>query len=414
MPFHIFLSQWLSTYTGGLDEWKLGKDVVTAVLVLTAVCSVWAFRRGTRLFNRLVIFAAVYGALHLLLWAVHPDLYKQSALLGIIYNNRVVWYLLIGYGARLLYPEGFVWRRIVTIVLIISTVVAALGVLQYFLPKDILTHFGYSTARGVKPNFFIDDNPEFPRIMSTIRDPNTLAAYLMVPTALLVHIVLRLRDWRKKITATALLALHVAALYLTFSRSAWAAAAVMIILVVWWAYRSALWAIVRRYRLMLAALVLIIGVVAFTQRHNANINGVLTHATTAQVGQYDSNQYHLHYVAKGLEGIVHQPLGHGPGTAGLASIQNPHGGLLTENYYIQIGYEVGVAGLALFVAMNVGVYVYLWRSKGVWHPVLLASFWAYVIMNMLLQIWSNEAVALQWWLLAGVALAADVKATPKV
>jgi hypothetical protein len=64
--------------------------------------------------------------------------------------------------------------------------------------------------------------------------------------------------------------------------------------------------------------------------------------------------------------------------------------------------------------MNVGVYVYLWRSKGVWHPVLLASFWAYVIMNMLLQIWSNEAVALQWWLLAGVALAADVKATPKV
>jgi hypothetical protein len=406
MPFHIFLSQWLSTYTGGLNEWKLAKDVITAILVIFTPILVWLQRRGTRLFNWLVLFAAVYALLHLLLWAVHLDIYKQSALLGIIYNNRVVWYLLIGFGARLLYPEGFAWQRIVKIVLIISTIVAALGALQYFLPKDILTHFGYSTARGVKPNFFIDDNPEFPRVMSTIRDPNTLGAYLLLPVALITGLTAKVKSWRHRIELAALWLLHILAIVLTFARSAWLATALVVILVIWWNYHAWLGRMFKRWWPIVAILVVMAGVGAYATKNTSFVKGVIVHSTGKPKAAHDSDGFHLLFVENGLKGIAHDPFGYGPGTAGLASIQNPKGSFLTENYYVQIGYEVGVVGLALFVLLNIVVYrQLLQRNDNQLTVALLATFWGYILVNMLLHIWSNEAVAAQWWILAGLAIA---------
>lgn len=72
---------------------------------------------------------------------------------------------------------------------------------------------------------------------------------------------------------------------------------------------------------------------------------------------------------------------------------------------MQIGYEVGLLGLAVFIGLNAYAYVLIRRAHGVWGVVLLASFWAYVVTNMLLHTWSNEAVAAQWWILAGVVMA---------
>jgi hypothetical protein len=106
-----------------------------------------------------------------------------------------------------------------------------------------------------------------------------------------------------------------------------------------------------------------------------------------------------------LVGAARDPLGHGPGTAGLASIQNPAGGQLTENYYVQIAYELGAVGALLFIMFNIWLYVRIRRRGDYMATILLASFWGYVVTNMLLHTWSNEAVTAQWWLLAGMALA---------
>ncbi|MBX6334876.1 hypothetical protein IRY61_06100, partial [Candidatus Saccharibacteria bacterium] len=81
--------------------------------------------------------------------------------------------------------------------------------------------------------------------------------------------------------------------------------------------------------------------------------------------------------------------------------------------YIQIGYEVGVIGLAIFIALNVFVYIRLWRQGNDLARVLCAGFWAYVLTNMLLHTWSNEAVAAQWWLLAGALLGKPTSSTIK-
>jgi hypothetical protein len=122
----------------------------------------------------------------------------------------------------------------------------------------------------------------------------------------------------------------------------------------------------------------------------------------------DSNDLHVSFVRRGIDGIVDKPTGHGPGTAGIVSIQNPDGGLLTENYFVQIGYEVGVVGLALFAAVLFAIEKRLAMVKN--NPlaaVLFAAFWGFLFMTMLAHLWTNEAVAVLWWLLAGVSIASS-------
>lgn len=387
--------------------WKAAKDVLLAVVTLFVFCLVWGMGRATKLFWVVSGLTVLYAVLHLAVWAAHPDIYKPSAILGLTYNLRLPCFVILGYGATLLWPDISRRTTVIKVVLAISGVVALLGVLQYFLPKDILTHFGYSVARGVKPNFFIDDNSAFPRVMSTLRDPNSLGAYLIVPLTLTSLLLLEAKKRAKRLLLAGSLAILLLAEWLTYSRSALAASLLAIALVTWWHYRAWVAQTLHRFWPLVIALVLLMGVAGYSQRHNQSISGVVTHTTNKQTGQYDSNQLHIIFVKRGLHGIAQNPWGHGPGTAGLASIQNPKGSFLTENYYVQVGYEVGVLGLLVFVTLNLVVWTQLWRQRNnTLASVLLATGVAYVVMNMLLHTWSNEAVACQWWLLAGMSLAA--------
>lgn len=406
MPFHIFLAQSLSLVTGGLDVWKIAKDVLVALTTIAVCVLVITYKRSTQTFLLLGGATLVYIGLHLVVWVAHPHIYRESAILGSTYNVRLLCFLLIGYGAILLYPGIFQTRVIMRLAVGVAVVVAALGVVQYFLPRDILTHIGYGIDRGARANFSIDNAAGFTRVMSTLRDPNSLAAYLLVPMSAVTVVVLRNDSRRRRIAAATALSVMGVAMIMTFSRSAWMAAIITLGLTVLWRYRSFAVTFVKRFGFALVALVILGAGIAYSQRHSSFVTSYITHSSQGST-DIDSNEYHWLFVKQGIEGIVHQPLGHGPGTAGLASIQNPKGSFLTENYYVQIGYELGLIGLLVFVGMQVWIYMQLWRRRtdGILPVILLASFWGYVLMNMLLHTWSNEAVACQWWLLAGMALA---------
>ncbi len=409
MPFHVFLSQSLSLLTGGLDVWKLAKDVALGMFVVFTFCLVWRKRREVDTLKPLLLLGVFYLLLHFLVWTAHPAIYRNSALLGIIYNNRLFGYAFVGLGAGLLLGVKEMIKKpalLLRLTVGISTLVAIFGVAQYFLPHNILAHVGYGVDRGTLPAFFIDNKPNLPRIMSTLRDPNSLGAYLILPITALTALLLTSATIKRRVLLTALLALHAAALVLTFSRGAWAAALLSIGLLVAWQYGRRVLVLARRYWLVLAVMVALCGIGLFAARHTYILKSALTHSTGKPQAAYDSNGFHWVFAKRGLEGIVHNPFGHGPGTAGLASIQNPAGSFLTENYYIQVGYEVGIIGVGVFVAMNVWVYRALLRHKDRLLVLsLLCSFWAYVLMNMLFHMWSNEAVAAQWWILAGFGLA---------
>ena len=408
MPFHIFLSQWLSTYTGGLEVWKIGKDIALFLLVLFTICLVWLKGKSNKIFNTLVFVAAGYAALHILIWVINPDIYRRSAEIGLIYNMRLLLFAILGAGSVIMLPK-FVFSSVIKVILIVSTVVASLGLLQYVLPGDLLTHFGYSLDRGARAAFYIDDNHALPvRIMSTLREPNALAAYLLLPSAALGLYALRLRKRRMRIIVSSALAVHLIAIVLTASRSALIGVILALILVLWWQYQDWFVGMIKRFWPVLAVGIVLVASSLFMIRSTAFFDNYIAHSNkNEQVKDLDSNQYHALYIQQGLEGIERKPLGHGPGTAGLASIQNPNGGQLTENYYLQIGFEIGVLGLLMFVAINAWIYMIITKSGVKDIPVILcASFWGYVVMNMLLHTWSNEAVACQWWTLAGMVMGA--------
>lgn len=414
MPFHIFLAQSVSLATGGLDAWKVGKDIFLLVACLFTICLVYVQGKGNRAFSWLLGATVLYGLVHLLVWKFNPDIYGRSAMLGIIYNMRLPLFAILGLGSALLLPK-FVFSSAIKVILIISTIVAFLGVVQFFLPGDILTHFGYGIDRGARPSFYIDDNTALPpRIMSTLREPNALGAYLILPATALFTLVLGAKEYRKRLLLGGALLLHGCAVLLTFSRSAWLGLALSLLLAFWWQYRKNISGLFRKYWPALACVALLMGAATFSIRNTHFFEQYIVHGNSEeQIQDLDSNDYHVLFLKKGLEGIRDNPEGHGPGTAGLASIQNPKGSFLTENYFVQIGYELGIIGLAVFIAINAWMFRHLLRIGGQWAVILISSFWAYVLTNMLLHTWANEAVAAQWWILAGLAIGASVSARSK-
>lgn len=405
MPFHVFLSQWLSTYTGGLELWKAGKDIV--VLLIGPPALYVAYKQGLLsrpLMRWLVGLTVVFGAQHMLFLAFAPGLDRQTALEASVYNNRFLWYSLLGITAGAVATKKEV-GTITKLVLIVSSVVAMLGVAQYFLPKDLLTHFGYSVARGVKPAFYIDDKPDFPRIMATIRDPNSLGAFLVLPITLLTLVFIKSK---KKLLFAGLLMLHVLALFLTFSRGAWLGTAISLGLVVALNYRVKLKGSLFNYRFLVIGLLIVVVGASLLLKNTYAFQNLVFHSDKSTI-QADPNELRVSLQKQAVQGIIDKPIGHGPGTAGVVAIRNVNGGILTENYYLQIAYEVGVVGLIVFclVLVLVGKGLYMQRndsSQRLLRYALLASLGGYLFIALLIHLWSNEAVAAQWWLLSGLVL----------
>jgi hypothetical protein len=398
MPFHVFLSQWLSTYSGQLDTWKVWKDVLLFAGILLVAALVYIRRSfKDRYFWIFFAVSALYFALHLLVWK-NTNVPDKTALLATAYNCRLLGYAIVGWGAGIVSSKYLTAKKIFTIAVIISTVICILGIVQYSLPKDVLTHFGYSLDRGARPAFFIDNKPDLPRIMSTLRDPNSLGAYLILPIVILVG------GWLKKpkmrMMFTGLLVLHVLALVLTFSRSALAGAIIGAAMIFVWHYKEKTKIIVKKYWPVLTAGVVILLALGFAMRNQYFVQNVIFHSDE-NTKMTDSNNLHFQFAEKGIRGIADKPLGHGPGTAGLVSIHTKNV-VLTENYFIQIGYEVGILGLAILIGMMAFICRLLYKVNDFYSWVLLSAFAGITLCSLLLLTWSNEAVACQWWLLAGL------------
>ncbi len=425
MPLHVFIVQSASLLTGGLEVWKAAKDVLLFALVPLLLFLAWRkdlFR--DKHFRLIVILSACYAFLHLLfvLFDQNDDTY--STIVASVYNTRLMGYFLLGYVAlRLSKTPQRHLKILMTAAVLVSSLVALFGVMQYFLPPDLLENVGYSLERGVKPLFFIDDRPELPRVMSTLKDPNSLGAYLILPILALGYSLksraankqLFIRPLRRE-TLSVLLAIHLFALWLTFSRGALLGLAISSAVLVFLISREKLILFAKKFGLpLILTLIFSIGTV-YAARNSAFVQDYVLHAAVS-TDEQDPNAKRVSLQAEALEDIAETPLGEGPGSAGLVAITNPKGGLLTENYYLQVAYEVGWLGLALFVAI-----IYLLARQlqiscnkkseaSSLAVILLASLAGLLFYSLLIHLWSNEAIALQWWLLTGAAIGSVNTAT---
>lgn len=352
----------------------------------------------------LVWLSVIYALLHVITYLINKNTSLEVAGLASAYNNRFIWMCMTGISLGLLIKKHPISQQIlIRLVLIVSTVVCVIGVLQWFLPHDILTHFGYDKALGVKPNFFINEDPTLPRVFATFRDPNSLGAYLLIPILLLVELI---QKSRQRLALIGLLALHLIVLYLTFSRAAWGGLVVGMGTLILLNYKDRTLQIAKRFWPILTAIIVLIMISVFSLRHTSTFRSIVLKADDKNApSELDSDEYHMHFMKEGLSGVANRPLGHGPGTAGIVSIHNAGGGQLTENYYIQIAYEVGVLGLAVFLAIWIFVIKLLCRRELTpLVSVLLATAGAYAVMSLVMHLWTNEAVAVTWWGLVGLVL----------
>jgi hypothetical protein len=438
MPLHIFISTWVGSTFGILGFTKSLKDIVLFVGLLITI-ALWLRSTGVSkkrklAQDKLFIIMGCYSILTLLLAIVMPT-DETSEILGVVYNLR--FFAMFVYGALLLdikgtaEDRGLLQKRSVTAVLVSAGVVVSFGIIQYLiLPNDFLSHFGYSVQNGVFPAFFIDNKPDLERIMSTIRDPNSLGSYLMIILSLCFAWYItknKPKPYNKpNMWVNILLLMTMISLWFSFSRSAWIGAvlAVTIILKLQNGKSKNVSQNKKSYykrpiALFLSSIITIALVgTLMSVKDTYFVQNIVLHADESTTLE-DPNELRIKFIKQSFVDIAENPEGLGPGRAGLASIKNKkQGTILNENYYLQIATETGVIGVILFILINFMVLkrlLTLYLIKNNW--VLLALFasgFGLFFTNLLVHIWSNEAVAYTWWGLSGIYLFADTKQKSKL
>jgi hypothetical protein len=139
-------------------------------------------------------------------------------------------------------------------------------------------------------------------------------------------------------------------------------------------------------------------------------SGLGSRASSATNGTDTSTTDHIKAFSTGINSLLLAPLGHGIGTGpGIGARFNTYGQLTPENYYLQIGDEMGFAGITLFVLFTI---LALRRLRAVQRggpggTVVSAARTAGVglaIGCFLLHVWADYPTALSYWALAGAAL----------
>ena len=403
LPFHAFLTVWLSQFVGHYALLRVWKELVLIPICISVAYGVYRRPEIVKWFlkSRLILLIAAYIVVILVWGAVayqRGQVGRTALAYGILSDVRYLFFFAVVALAAAVAPWLHAkWQFMVFWPL---AVVAGIGLLQYVvLPYDVLRHFGYSAAT-ILPYEDINSNLHYMRVMSTLRGANPLGAYLVALVSLL------LAKRQKQVWWYVLLGASLVVLVLTFSRSAWigmlSAAAVIAVARYMRGVRInpsfVLWCVV-------AAGVL--GGVAVGISRSTAFQNVFLHTQAHSAVVTTSNQGHATALQRGVRDVLREPFGRGPGTAGPASAYNVgHPVRIAENYFIQIAQETGWLGLFLFVTIQCFIGGMLWRRRR--DPLALGLFAGLIgisAVGLFSHVWTDDTLAYIWWGLAGIALA---------
>ena len=285
-----------------------------------------------------------------------------------------------------------------------TIIVIGFGVMQLFLPADILRHIGYGDDT-IAPYMTVDENHDYIRINSTMRGPNPLGAYAVIVLGLLAAAVSKYKIdvSNRKILMGFVAAVigSLAVLWVTYSRSALVAAAVTVGLVGVVAWQRML----SRRVWIIAGLTIcaLIGGIVVARDHPI-VSNVIFHADKTEGNDINSNEGHIESLINGTDRLLRQPIGGGIGSTGSASLLTD-APLIIENQYLFIAHEVGWLGLVVFMVLFGMILVRLWRYRADWLALgVFASGVGLACIGLLLPVWADDTVSIIWWGLAAVAL----------
>lgn len=401
LPFHELLSVWAGSNFHHLDFIRIWKEIIVVAMLPAVGWLIWQTPAIRRWFLKswLVRLFALYVLLHAVLgfWALsHHQVNASAYIYALIINLRFVGFFLVclvlAAVCRFLprnWPNIILWPALAAIIFGIMQIVV--------LPQDFLRHFGYRPDT-IPAYQTVDSNIDYTRIQSTLRGANPLGAYLVLVIPLLTVIAGRNRWLKYGSLAGGLLVL-----YYTYSRSAWLGLILAILISLYLARNTRIsrtWLVAGLAGL---AVILIAGIVAV--QSSQSLQDTLFHTSNSSKNT-SSNSVRLTAIKQGVSDVYHQPLGRGPGTAGPASFRNSgHSARIAEDYFLQIGQEVGVLGVALLISIMAIVAYTLWQRR--YDPlarILLASMIGLTFINLISHAWTDDTLAYVWWGLAGIVL----------
>jgi len=387
---------------------KSWKEILLLLATLVMGILLYQKKHWVLLKSPIVLLIAAYAALHILLI---PLSYQgaTSALAGLLIDLRYALFFVLVYVAVCLYPS--LRRPFIFTFFIGAFIVAAFALLQVFvLPVDALKYIGYSDTTIV-PYLTVDENPDYIRISSTLRGPNPLGAYAGIVLALVFAFWLKgskSKVRRPLLPISVVVIGSFVALWASYSRSALVAAFVAIGLV---ALATVARQLPRKAWIALIVIIMALGGGLIASRDSDFVSNVLLHENATTGAETSSNDGHVDSLNDGVNRMVHQPFGGGVGSTGSASLYGPDP-LIIENQYLFIAHEVGWIGLVLFLIIFVKILQRLWKRRADWLALgVFASGIGMALIGLLLPVWVDDTVAIIWWGLAAVAVAAPLKIT---
>ena len=407
IPFQALLTTWLGANFGHIDLFRIWKELLLAPLTVGSLYLVYSDKKLKKWFvdSKLVLLVLVYVLLQLGLasFALSSGRVNNSAVIyAVMINLRFFIFFLV--CLVLAAKSDWLGKNWTKYILWPAVAVVVFGLIQHFiLPNNFLSHFGYG-PKTIPAYQAVDRKPQYIRLQSTLRGANPLGAYLVIVMTALTALWLRTK---KRLWLSVTLVATLIALYFTYSRSAWLGALLGCLLVAFWSFNDSK----TRQRLIIGSLVslAILGGAVLIWQRNSVIENTLFHTSQTSQSLESSNAVRTEAMLDGAKSVWHDPVGGGPGTAGPASFRNSHPARIAENYFIQVGQEVGVVGLAVFIAINSYVGVLLWRARDNYlAKIALAALIGLTMVNLLSHAWADDTLAYVYWGLAGIALAPSV------
>jgi hypothetical protein len=399
-PLSIGLGTIFPGYELLIKSWK---EILMLIAGIFAVIIVSRRQLWKKLASDLVFLLIVaYAALHLLLAAVFYKGAAQTAA-GLVIDLRYVLFFGLVYILVRIVPESR--RLLLRIGTIGAFVVIGFAVLQLFLPADILKYLGYGKDT-IEPYLTVDKNHEYIRVNSTLRGPNPLGAYVGIVLGAFAAAWVRGRiafNTRKdKMLVGLFAACCLIALWISYSRSALAAAVIIIGIVV--AVAAAKY-LTRRTWAIIGIVILALAGTLFAVRDSTFISNVLLHENPNGGSAVSSNDGHVDSLEQSTKTALALPFGAGIGSTGSASLQGDTP-LIIENQYLFVAHETGWIGFGIFIALFVTILTRLWKSKKDWLALgVFASGIGLGLIGLLQPVWVDDTVSIIWWGLAAIALA---------
>ena len=315
--------------------------------------------------------------------------------------------------------------RLLKWILIVAGVVSVYGILSFYLPLEFFVWLGYSDLHSL----YLADGPlaafqqiggsSIRRVQSTMSGPNQLGLWLLLPLSIALVRTRTLRHWGLMVGVFVLFTM-----FLTLSRSALLGAGVIVALILWERLPR------QQFYKFVGGLFLASCVIS-----------LVSYFTIPEVAvRAASTRGHIKRPLEAVQTMVKHPLGLGLGTAGPASNRMSdtcvHLGegadgswaadrpelcvfvgdtqvqprdrtctcpLLPENWYLQLGVEMGILGFALFVLL---VFLLLRRLltqplNGAKTPIAKCAALSFVgvsVAALFLHAWEDAALAYSVWI----------------